>query len=86
MLYPDTLQNYHRDVSGFTIRDEFADQIDVTVTAWQLPVINRHLMDGDSGKGKRPRGRGVQRPDDDRAAQRASAAAATGARPAADYE
>ena len=44
MLYPDTLQNYHREASGFTIRDEFTDQVDVRVKAWQLPVINREFM------------------------------------------
>ena len=53
LLYPDTLHNYHSDVSGFTIRDEFADQIDVRVTAWQLPVINRELMNGEYRKGKK---------------------------------
>jgi len=46
LLYPDTIQNYQTEVSGFTIRDEFADQVDVKITAWQLPVINRELMDG----------------------------------------
>ena len=44
LLYPDTIQNYQNEASGFTIRDEFADQVDVKVTAWQLPVINRKLM------------------------------------------
>lgn len=44
LLYPDTINNYQQQASGFTIRDEFADQVDVKVTAWQLPVINRELM------------------------------------------
>ena len=50
LLYPDTIQNYQNEATGFTIRDEFADQVDVNVTAWQLPVINRLLMDNDSVK------------------------------------
>ncbi len=53
LLYPDTVQNYQNETAGFTIRDEFADQVDVKVTAWQLPVINRELMDGDLVKGKK---------------------------------
>lgn len=44
LLYPDTIKNYQGEVSGFTIRDEFADQVDVRVTAWQLPVINHELF------------------------------------------
>jgi len=44
LLYPDTITNFQRNSTGFTIRDEFADQVDVRVTAWQLPVINRELM------------------------------------------
>lgn len=48
LLYPDTINNYQQQASGFTIRDEFADQVDVKVTAWQLPVINRELMDSNS--------------------------------------
>jgi len=47
LFYPVTVQNYQRDAAGITIRDEFADQIDVKVTAWQLPVINRELMNRD---------------------------------------
>jgi|SRR5690625_1975526 len=50
LLYPDTLSNYHNEVSGFTIRDEFADQVDIKITAWQLPVINRDLIHGDAVK------------------------------------
>jgi 5-methylcytosine-specific restriction enzyme subunit McrC len=46
LLYPDTIQNNQQGSSGFMIRDEFADQIDVKVTAWQLPVIHRELMNG----------------------------------------
>ena len=53
LLYPDTVQNYQNEAAGFTIRDEFADQVDVKITAWQLPVINRELMDGDLVKGKK---------------------------------
>jgi 5-methylcytosine-specific restriction enzyme subunit McrC len=53
LLYPDTMENYQNEASGFTIRDEFADQVDVKVTAWQLPVINRELMAGTSSKGKK---------------------------------
>ena len=44
LLYPDTIQNYQQEASGFTIRDEFADQVNVNVTAWQLPVINWELF------------------------------------------
>ncbi len=53
LLYPDTVQNYQNEAAGFIIRDEFADQVDVKVTAWQLPVINRELMDGNAEKGKK---------------------------------
>jgi 5-methylcytosine-specific restriction enzyme subunit McrC len=53
LLYPDTIQNYQQEASGFTISDEFADQVDVNVTAWQLPVINRELMSGNSGNKER---------------------------------
>jgi len=53
LLYPDTVQNYQNEAAGFTIRDEIADQVDVKVTAWQLPVINRELMDGNAEKGKK---------------------------------
>lgn len=53
LLYPDTIQNFQNDATGFTIRDEFADQIDAKVTAWQLPVINRELMNGVHTKGKK---------------------------------
>jgi len=44
LLYPDTIQNDQQSSSGFVIRDEFANQVDVKVTAWQLPVINRGFM------------------------------------------
>ncbi|MFO7847689.1 MAG: hypothetical protein R6V27_14075, partial [Balneolaceae bacterium] len=53
LLYPDTITHLQGEAAGFTIRDEFADQIDVNVTAWQLPVINRELMNGDAEKGKK---------------------------------
>lgn len=46
LLYPETVQNYQNEATSFTIRDEFADQVDVKITAWQLPVINRELMNG----------------------------------------
>ena len=52
LLYPDTIDNYQNDASGFTIRDEFADQVDVRVTAYQLPVINRELFNAGAFKGK----------------------------------
>lgn len=35
------------------IRDEFTGQVDVKVTAWQLPVINRELMNGDIKDGQK---------------------------------
>lgn len=53
LLYPDTITHFQGDAAGFTIRDEFADQVNVRVTAWQLPVINRGLMDGTAVKGKK---------------------------------
>ena len=52
LLYPDTIGNYQDDASGFTIRDEFAEQVHVNVTAWQLPVINRDLINGISTEAK----------------------------------
>jgi 5-methylcytosine-specific restriction enzyme subunit McrC len=51
LLYPDTIDNYQNDNTGFTIRDEFADQVDVRVTAYQLPVINRDLFFAGAFKG-----------------------------------
>jgi len=54
LLYPDTIQNYQSEASGFVIRDEFTDEIDVNVKAWQLPVINRDLINGNSVKEKEP--------------------------------
>lgn len=51
LLYPDTIDNYRNDTTGFTIRDEFADQVDVRVTAYQLPVINRELLQSSRTKG-----------------------------------
>ena len=51
LLYPDTIKNYQNEATGFTIRDEFADQVDVKITACQLPIINRALINGAGGIG-----------------------------------
>jgi 5-methylcytosine-specific restriction enzyme subunit McrC len=49
LFYPDTIASYQNEPSSFMIRDEFADQVDVRITAYQLPVINRELLDGSPG-------------------------------------
>lgn len=51
LLYPDTINHYQTDSARFTIRDEFADQIDVKVVACQLPIINRELLRDGNTKG-----------------------------------
>ncbi len=48
LLYPDTISSEMNESTGFIIRDEFAEQVDVKVTVWQLPVINRGMFLGDS--------------------------------------
>lgn len=53
LLYPDHLTKYQKEVTGFTIRDEFADQVDVNVRAYQLPIINREMFEGAPVKGKK---------------------------------
>jgi 5-methylcytosine-specific restriction enzyme subunit McrC len=52
LFYPDTLSGYQNEPSSFMIRDEFAEQVDVRVTAYQLPVINRELLDGSDAHNK----------------------------------
>ncbi|WP_234567497.1 McrC family protein [Rhodohalobacter sp. 614A] len=44
LLYPDTIDGWQQEASGFIIRDEFADQVDVKVMAYQLSVINRDIF------------------------------------------
>lgn len=44
LLYPDTIDGWQKEASGFTIRDEFANQVDVRVMAHQLPIINQNLF------------------------------------------
>ncbi|WP_441001128.1 McrC family protein [Fodinibius sp. SL11] len=44
LLYPDTLSNYQDEPARFLIRDEFAEDVDVQVKAYQLPVINKSLF------------------------------------------
>lgn len=53
LLYPDQLTNYREEVAGFTIKDEFADQVDVRIDAYQLPIINRGMFEGAPVKGKK---------------------------------
>lgn len=53
LLFPDQLSNYHEEVTGFIIRDEFADQVDVNIKAYQLPIINRAMFEGEQIRGKK---------------------------------
>ncbi|WP_340104888.1 McrC family protein [Rhodohalobacter sp. 8-1] len=46
LFYPDTIQNYQSGHKEFRIKDQFAEDVNITIRAWQLPIINRELMDG----------------------------------------
>lgn len=44
LFYPDTIQTYQEDRKEFRIKDQFAEDVNVTIRAWQLPIINRKLL------------------------------------------
>lgn len=44
LFYPDTIQTYQEDYKEFRIKDQFAEDVNVTIRAWQLPIINRELL------------------------------------------
>jgi len=44
LFYPDTVQGYRNSPSQINIKDEFAENIDVNIRAYQLPIINHQLF------------------------------------------
>jgi len=44
LFYPDTIKDYHEKETETTITDELADGTDVNIRAYQLPIINRTLL------------------------------------------
>lgn len=43
LFYPDTVQHYQEKETEIIVRDELADGRDITITAYQLPIIQRDL-------------------------------------------
>ena len=52
LFYPDTIQNYQSTQKEIRIKDQFAEDVNITIRAWQLPVIHRGLMDSNLPKAK----------------------------------
>ena len=46
LFYPDTIQKYQSGHRKIRIKDQFAEDVNITIRAWQLPVIHRDLLDG----------------------------------------
>lgn len=44
LLYPDTIKKEMLQQSSIIVRDEFADDVEVNIKAFQLPVIHRTLL------------------------------------------
>ena len=44
LFYPDTIKDYHEKETETTITDELADGTDVNIRSYQLPKINRTLL------------------------------------------
>ncbi len=44
LFYPDTIRDYQDKETEIIIKDELASGIDVNITSYQLPVINRTLL------------------------------------------
>ncbi len=45
LFYPDTIKDYHEKETETTITDELADGTDVNIRSYQLPIINRTLLE-----------------------------------------
>lgn len=43
LFYPDTVQHYQEKETEIIVRDELAEGRDITITAYQLPIIQRDL-------------------------------------------
>lgn len=50
LFYPDTIQNYQSDHKEVRIKDQFAENVNIKIRAWQLPVINREQMNNPKNK------------------------------------
>lgn len=45
LFYPNTIKQNQEEETKFTIKDTFADGKEITIRAFQLPIINRELLD-----------------------------------------
>jgi len=45
LFYPDTIKGYYKQESEIIINDELADGVDINIKSYQLPIINRGLLD-----------------------------------------
>jgi len=50
LFYPDTVKQYQEKSTAITVRDELADGKDISITAYQLPIIQRNLHTQDHTK------------------------------------
>ncbi|HZK97878.1 MAG TPA: hypothetical protein VFC67_26990 [Prolixibacteraceae bacterium] len=44
LFYPDTIKDYHEEETEIIIKDELANGIDINIKSFQLPIINRELI------------------------------------------
>lgn len=44
LFYPDTIKGYYEKESEVIIKDELADGIDINIKSYQLPILNRDLL------------------------------------------
>jgi 5-methylcytosine-specific restriction enzyme subunit McrC len=47
LLYPNTLDVYHKESASYKVIDEFADDTKIDIYAHQLPIIDRSVYDGE---------------------------------------
>jgi 5-methylcytosine-specific restriction enzyme subunit McrC len=45
LFYPDTIKGYYEKENAIIIKDELADYININIKSYQLPIINRDLID-----------------------------------------
>lgn len=47
LFYPDTIKQCQEEETKLTIKDELADGKEISISAFQLPIINRALLEAD---------------------------------------
>ena len=48
LFYPDTINNYQEQENEIIIKDALADETEISIKTFQLPIINRQLFEQES--------------------------------------